>query len=590
MAAIKKTKLYSSLWASCDELRGGMDASQYKDYILTLLFVKYVSDKYKGDPDALIVIPKGGSFDDIIALKGNKNIGEEIDKIIAKLASENGLTGIIDNAKFNDTSKLGQGKEMSDKLTNIVGIFQGSGLDFKNNRADGDDIIGDAYEYLMRHFATEAGKSKGSFYTPAEVSRVLAKIVGITNVNPKNEISVYDPACGSGSLLIKVADEAPPCTYLYIDKSMRDHGLFQAICRVNRLDGEDKDFGFIVDYKELFGELNDAVANYTAENPFSEYDKDDIDGILKQNAEESRKYFESVMEELETLCEGVKQPRKELEYIQYFCGANGVDTGKDETFSRIRESLYKLTGRLTRAFAEFKGKMSEVGYNTQEQAKAEGKVRFYIELRETIGNASGDFIDFKRYEPGMRFLIDNYIAADSSQKIGGFDDFTLLDFIILNKDKVESDNQNAKESAAEAIENNIRKRIIEKKIINPFYYEKMSEVLERLIAERRNGTLAYKDLIAKYIELASNVSKPEQNPAYPATIKNSEAKRMFFDNFGHNEMRANALYDAVMENKMDGFRENLVKERMIRRAIRKILDNDAEVDAAFDLICAQEEF
>ena len=222
MAAIKKTKLYSSLWASCDELRGGMDASQYKDYILTLLFVKYVSDKYKGDPDALIVIPKGGSFDDIIALKGNKNIGEEIDKIIAKLASENGLTGIIDNAKFNDTSKLGQGKEMTDKLTNIVGIFQGSGLDFKNNRADGDDIIGDAYEYLMRHFATEAGKSKGSFYTPAEVSRVLAKIVGVTNVNPKSEISVYDPACGSGSLLIKVADEAPNANKISIYGQEKD--------------------------------------------------------------------------------------------------------------------------------------------------------------------------------------------------------------------------------------------------------------------------------------------------------------------------------------------------------------------------------
>jgi type I restriction enzyme M protein len=193
-----------------------------KDYILTLLFVKYVSDKYKGDPDALIIIPKGGSFDDIVALKGNKNIGEEIDKIIAKLASENGLTGIIDNAKFNDTSKLGQGKEAADKITNIVGIFQGSGLDFKNNRADGDDIIGDAYEYLMRHFATESGKSKGSFYTPAEVSRVLAKIVGITGVNPRSDITVYDPACGSGSLLIKVADEAPNANKISIYGQEKD--------------------------------------------------------------------------------------------------------------------------------------------------------------------------------------------------------------------------------------------------------------------------------------------------------------------------------------------------------------------------------
>ena len=208
--AIKKNELYSSLWASCDKLRGGMDASQYKDYILTLLFVKYVTDKYKGVKYPDINVPDGGSFDEMIALKGTKNIGEGIDIIIAKLAEANELRGVIDNAHFNDEAKLGKGQEMVDKLSDLVSIFQRPEFDFKNNRAGGDDILGDAYEYLMRNFATESGKSKGQFYTPAEVSRVLAKVVGIDKIVFRSEgYSVYDPACGSGSLLIRAADEAP---------------------------------------------------------------------------------------------------------------------------------------------------------------------------------------------------------------------------------------------------------------------------------------------------------------------------------------------------------------------------------------------
>ncbi len=210
--AIKKNELYSSLWASCDKLRGGMDASQYKDYILTLLFVKYVTDKFKGVKYADITVPEGGSFDDMIALKGSKNIGEGMDKVIAKLAEagNNNLRGVIDNAHFNDEAKLGKGKEMVDKLTGLISIFQRSEFDFRNNKAGGDDILGDAYEYLMRHFATESGKSKGQFYTPAEVSRILAKVIGIDKIEDNGEnYTVYDPACGSGSLLIRAADEAP---------------------------------------------------------------------------------------------------------------------------------------------------------------------------------------------------------------------------------------------------------------------------------------------------------------------------------------------------------------------------------------------
>ncbi|MGI6795494.1 type I restriction-modification system subunit M [Gordonia sihwensis] len=210
--ALKKSDLYSSLWASCDQLRGGMDASQYKDYILTLLFVKYVSDKAKTDPNSLIDVPAGGSFDDMLTAKGDKEIGDRFNKIIAKLAEANGLRNVIDQADFNDEEKLGKGKEMQDRLSKLVTIF--NDLDFRGSRAEGDDLLGDAYEYLMRHFATESGKSKGQFYTPAEVSRILAKVVGI-GPDTRQDQTVYDPACGSGSLLLKAAAEAPRGMTIY---------------------------------------------------------------------------------------------------------------------------------------------------------------------------------------------------------------------------------------------------------------------------------------------------------------------------------------------------------------------------------------
>lgn len=209
--ALKKSELYSSLWASCDELRGSMDASQYKDYVLVLLFMKYVSDKYAGQKDALFDVPKGGSFTDMVALKGDKEIGEKLNKIISKLAEANNLKGVIDVADFNDPDKLGKAKDMVDRLTKLIAIFEG--LDFGRNRAEGDDLLGDAYEYLMRNFATESGKSKGQFYTPAEVSRIMAKVIGMGSAKSSTQ-SIYDPTCGSGSLLLKAHDEAKGNTSL----------------------------------------------------------------------------------------------------------------------------------------------------------------------------------------------------------------------------------------------------------------------------------------------------------------------------------------------------------------------------------------
>src|SRR5437588_3443909 len=214
--AIKKSELYSSLWSSCDELRGGMDASQYKDYVLVLLFIKYISDKYAGQPYAPITIPAGASFKDMVALKGKSDIGDQINKkIIAPLAKANQQLSQADFPDFNDPVKLGDGKERQERLTNLIAIFENPALDFSKNRAEGDDILGDAYEYLMRHFATESGKSKGQFYTPAEVSRIMAQVIGIRNAKTSAATTVYDPTCGSGSLLLKVGDEAGTAVTLY---------------------------------------------------------------------------------------------------------------------------------------------------------------------------------------------------------------------------------------------------------------------------------------------------------------------------------------------------------------------------------------
>ena len=222
--ALKKSKLYASLWASCDELRGGMDASQYKDYVLVLLFIKYVSDKYAGMRYPPIKIPEGASFSDMVELKGRSDIGDKINKtVIAPLANANKLSDMPD---FNDPTKLGTGKEMVERLTNLIAIFENKALDFSKNRAEGDDILGDAYEYLMRHFATESGKSKGQFYTPAEVSRVIARIVGIHDAKTSASTTVYDPTCGSGSLLLKVGDEAgTPVTIYGQEKDAATSGL-----------------------------------------------------------------------------------------------------------------------------------------------------------------------------------------------------------------------------------------------------------------------------------------------------------------------------------------------------------------------------
>lgn len=264
--AVKKSELYRSLWSSCDELRGGMDASQYKDYVLTLLFLKYVSDKYAGKANPLVRIPKNGSFADIVKLRGDKDIGEKINKVLSELAEANDLVGVIDIADFDSDDKLGSGREKQNRLSNLVGIF--AGIDLSANRAEGDDLLGDAYEYLMRHFATESGKSKGQFYTPSEVSRVMARLLRIGEGTGQYH-SVYDPACGSGSLLLKVSDAAP--RGLTIFGQEMDNATW-ALCRMNMFlhdapDAEIARGNSLADPKHRDGQGDLDVFDFVVANP-----------------------------------------------------------------------------------------------------------------------------------------------------------------------------------------------------------------------------------------------------------------------------------------------------------------------------------
>lgn len=384
--------------------------------------------------------------------------------------------------------------------------------------------------------------------------------------------------------------DAPPCTYLYIDKAMHDHGLFQAICRVNRLDDDSKDFGFIVDYKELFGDVADAMNKYTS-GAFEAFDASDVEGLLKDRTTEAEHYFEETLDALDELCEGVEAPRAELQYTHYFCGESGVDQEADEVFARAREKLYKLTSRLVRAYGEFKPRMSEAGCPPEQQERYSARVSFYVALKETIGRASGDFIDLKAYEPGMRYLIDNYISAEEARKIGMFDDFTLLDFVLAQADVLVKDvPKGTKESAAETIENNIRRKVVERITINPAYYAKMSEVLEQLIINRRKGVLAYEELLARYVELAAKITKPEENTRYPESIKKSGALRALYDNCGEDEALALRLDKAIRSRKQDGFRNNPVKENRIKQELYKVLGDEDEVERIYKLAVEQEEY
>ena len=389
--------------------------------------------------------------------------------------------------------------------------------------------------------------------------------------------------------------DAPPCTYLYIDKPMHDHGLFQAICRVNRLDGDDKEFGYVVDYKELFGDLKDAVNSYTG-NALSGFDEEDISGLLKNKLEEGKKRFEFLLQELETLTDDVEYPRDQLAFKHFFCGESGtVDPDNDHDFAKLRSKMYKLVSSLARAYADLKPAFDDVGYSKEEQEKYNRLVKEYVDLKDEIGLSSGDFIDLKQYDSAMRHLIDNYISASDSEKLGDMENFTLLAYIQkkqeedLKNGNSGSDNKHksAQQNVAETIENNIRRKIIEKTPVNPKYYQKMSELFQTLIDERKEEVASYKEMLEKYAGLVIQVENPEQNNSHPESIRTSLALCALYDNFGEDEEYALALHKAVLDTKQDHFRGDLIKERQIKGGIYRVVQkfmNEAERDEQMDTV------
>jgi type I restriction enzyme, R subunit len=384
--------------------------------------------------------------------------------------------------------------------------------------------------------------------------------------------------------------DAPSATYLYIDKQMRDHGLFQAICRVNRLDGESKEYGYIIDYKDLFKSLENSINDYTKE-AFGEFDKDDVQGLLDNRLEKAKERLENARETIKALCEPVF-PQNTINFQRFFCG---ISENKDDLKNTepLRVHLYKYTVALIRSYANIANEMDDAGYSATEIEIIKQEVRFYTNLRDEIEKASGDYIDLKRFEPAMRHLIDSYIRADESEKVSEFDDLSLIQLIVEREEgailSLPENIQKDKEAVAETIENNLRKVIIEEAPTNPLYFEKMSVILDELILERKREAFDYKKYLQKIIELTKKVTRPSKTAEYP-NVLDTNAKRALYDNLGKDEALAVLMDETVKYNKQADFRGNKLKEKKIKIAIKHIIPDGYNVEEIFEIIKNQNEY
>lgn len=386
--------------------------------------------------------------------------------------------------------------------------------------------------------------------------------------------------------------DAPPATYLYIDKKMQDHGLFQAICRVNRLDGDDKQVGYIVDYKDLFKSLEKSIKDYTSE-AFAEYDKDDIEGVLKDRLEVAKERLDNVLESIRALCEPVEPPKDTLAYIRYFCAKDTSDKDALKENEEKRLALYKLATALIRAYANIANEMIEAGYTYEEAEAIRKEVDYYDSVRAEIMLAAGDYIDLKSYEPAMRHLIDNYISAEESKKLSAFEDMPLIDFIVNKgvsavEDLPEGIRKN-KDAVAETIENNVRRIITDGMVTNPKYYEKMSILLDDLIKQRKKQVLSYEEYLKKIVELAKQVKNPGTSSRYPSTI-NTPARRALYDNLDGDEELAVKIDTEIKSTKPDNWRATKIKKRVVENAIKKYIYDEEKATEILRIAESQAEY
>ena len=385
--------------------------------------------------------------------------------------------------------------------------------------------------------------------------------------------------------------DAPSATYLYIDKKMQDHGLFQAICRVNRLDGDDKEYGFIVDYRDLFQSLEGAVHDFTS-GALDGYDKSDVEGLLSDRLEKAKERLEETREAIKALCEAVVPPRGTQEYLHYFCSQESGNQVQLEENEPRRIALYKCTVALIRAYANLANEMEEAGYSKAEIEKIKLEVDYYEKVRSEVRLSSGDYIDLKTYEPAMRHLIDTYIRAEDSRKISAFDDLSLVRLIVERGvdalDTLPEGIRKDQEAVAETIENNLRRKIIDETPVNPKYFENMSQLLDELIRQRRAEALDYKEYLKRIVELTAQIQNPADSAAYPASL-NTDARRALYDNLDRNEDLAVTLDNEIRNTKKDDWRSNKVKSKEVRNVITKHVPEN-KVDEIFEIVKNQQEY
>jgi type I restriction enzyme R subunit len=385
--------------------------------------------------------------------------------------------------------------------------------------------------------------------------------------------------------------DAPPCTYLYIDKSMQDHGLFQAICRVNRLDGEDKDFGYIVDYKNLFTKVENALAVYTAELDHSAGGVDP-EVMVQDRLKKGKERLDDALETVTLLCEPVPPPKGELQYIHHFCGNTEIATNLEEREPQ-RSALYKATASFVRAYANIADELDRAGYSIADIVRIKENLKEYVNLREIIRKASGESLDLKAYEADMRHLIDTYIEAEEPRKISPFDNMGLMELIVNTgiADAIAKQLGGLKgdhDAIAETIENNVRKKIIKEHLSDPAFYEKMSALLDEIIAARKAKAIEYEEYLKRIAELAKRVEVGLAEDT-PKTL-NTPGRRALYNNLGHNEELALKIDEAIRGKRPDGWRGVQAREQVIKAALYEILQVVDEVERIFLIIKAQREY
>lgn len=446
------------------------------------------------------------------------------------------------------------------------------------NTETAKQFIETIYKDILDNVAAAPGK------TPAETYEDRAKMLFIEQPANMRLLIVVDK--------LLTGFDAPPCSYLYIDKTMQDHGLFQAICRTNRLDGEDKDFGYIVDYMDLFKKVENAISVYSADSLEPADDGVEPDVLLAERLERGRQRLDTAVEMLGALTQDIDPNEGEISYIRYFCGNTEIESDLKGTEPR-REVLYKGTVMLVRAYANIADDLDRAGYSAEDIARIKQELDHYVKLRDTIKQASGEFLDMKAFEADMRHLIDTYIEADAPRVISPFSDLSLLDLIvktgIANAINERLSNLRGREEAvAETIENNVRRKIITDKATDPEFFEKMSKLLDELIGLRRAKAIDYQEYLKKIAEIARNVQSG-MDANTPESL-DTPGKRALFNNLGQNEELALRLHQQIVNRRPANFRGVFAKEQEVRRAIYEIVQDEAETYRIFDIVSAQSEY